>query len=337
MKDIKNYTLEGLQEILERDGLPKYLAKQVFNWVYTKKAEDFSLMSNISKENRNFLKNNFCLSGLKLIKRQESSDKTEKFLFSLEDSNSIETVFIPGERRGTLCLSTQVGCKFKCSFCASGQKGFKRNLTPSEIINQYLESLKLIKPKKITNFVFMGIGEPLDNFENTIKAIKILSDKEGLGFGRRKISLSTCGLVSEIEELARLKLGIKLSISLHAASDEARSKIMPINKKYPISKLMAAVKKYNDLEGYPVTFEYVIIKDTNSTLLDAGKLAKLLKGIKAKVNLIAYNGLCDEKIPSQEEVSVFRSALKKNGVFASLRNPRGRDISAACGQLKGSF
>lgn len=337
MKDIKNYTFEELQEILSQNSRPRFFSSQILNWIYKKRIEDFSLMTDISKENRIFLADNFYFSKLRLLKREVSLDKTEKFLFELKDKNSIETVVISEKSRHTLCLSTQVGCKYKCSFCASGESGFERNLEPSEIVNQYLETTSLISPRDITNFVFMGIGEPLDNFDNTIKAIKILVSPEGLNFAKRKITLSTCGLVPAIEKLAKLKLGLKLSISLHSSDDAIRNKIMPVNRKYPLAKLITAVKKYSSLQRYPVTFEYVMIKGINTSIKDAKDLARLLNPIKCKLNLIPYNGSSQMEAPSGQDIATFKAELSKRGIFSTLRKPKGQDINAACGQLKAIF
>ncbi|MFH1363451.1 MAG: 23S rRNA (adenine(2503)-C(2))-methyltransferase RlmN, partial [Candidatus Omnitrophota bacterium] len=311
---------------------------QVFDWVYQKGVEDFKLMSNLPQSLREYLAKEFCLSRLKTLKKELSSDGTEKFLFGLSDENSIETVFIPDKNRNTLCLSTQVGCKFKCAFCESGQSGFKRNLEPSEIINQYWEVSKSAGPKVITNIVFMGIGEPLDNFEAVVKAIKILVEPKGIALSPRRISLSTCGLVPEIRELAGLKLGIKLSISLHSPDNVARSKLMPINKKYPLEDLIQAVKFCSKNEKYPITFEYALIGGYNTKKDDAVRLIKLLKGVSCKVNLIQLNSSAGQFKPATaQEIEAFIDELRESGLFFTLRKSRGQDIQAACGQLKASL
>lgn len=338
MESIYNYSLEELRDILTAKGYPAYTAKQVFDWIYKNRVKNFEEMANISKDIRRFLAENFCFSGLNLIKREKSKDKTEKFLFKLEDKYLIETVLIPSQQRNSLCVSTQVGCKFRCSFCASGQKGFQRNLEVFEIIGQYLEVCSLITSGKITNIVFMGIGEPLDNLDNVVKAINILGEKEGIGLGRRKITVSTCGLLPQIKKLADLKLGIKLAISLHSASDKVREKLMPINKKYPLSGLKGALKYYSDRDSYPISFEYVLLGKTNTGISDAESLAEFLKGIKSKVNLIPYNGNDPRySIAKKEEIDMFCQRLKKRGVFFTARKGRGQDIEAACGQLKAKY
>jgi len=338
MQNILDYNICELQEALKSKGFPSFLAKQIFGWVYKKRVEDFELMTNISKETTKYLKANFSFSRPKLLKKETSSDGTEKFLFKLKDSSIIETVLIPERSRNALCVSTQVGCKFKCRFCLSGQGGFKRNLGVSEIINQYLAIRDLVAPAKITNIVFMGIGEPLDNLANTIKAVDILNEACGINFGKKKICISSCGLVPQIKELAKLDLGAKLSISLHSADDNIRSMLMPINKKYPLADLMAALGQFYRAKKEAITFEYVLLGGINTKKQDAKKLAKLLHGIKAKINLIPYNGVHPKFIsPSLKEVDSFKKELKKRGVLATLRKSRGQDIKAACGQLRAAF
>jgi len=332
-EDIKNYTLSELKSALSAKGFAPYCAGQVFNWIYAKKIENFDLMTNISKEMRDSLSENFYFSKLKISKREVSLDKTEKFLFELNDGASIESVFIPEGSRFTLCLSSQVGCKYSCKFCISGARGLKRNLTASEIVNQYLTVSGLIA-EKITNMVFMGIGEPLDNFEITVKAIKIFTEHKGLDFGKRRISVSTCGIIPQIEELSRLKLGVKLSVSLHSADSEIRSKIMPVNNKYPLGELMKVLKNFSESEKYPVTFEYALFGSLNTSRLDAQKLIRLLKGMNCKINLIPYNASQGAfKQPTPLEVEDFCKELENAGLFYTLRKSRGQDIHAACGQL----
>ncbi|MFA6281844.1 MAG: 23S rRNA (adenine(2503)-C(2))-methyltransferase RlmN [Candidatus Omnitrophota bacterium] len=359
--DIKNFTLPELKNLLIANDLKQYQARQIFGWIYAKRIEDFSAMSDISKDTRRLLEEKFYFSKLKTVKNELSKDKTEKFLFALEDKTQVESVFIPETGRNTLCVSSQVGCKFNCKFCLSGKLGFKRNLKSSEIINQYLEVSAACAPLKITNLVFMGIGEPLDNFSNVTKAIEILTEPAGIGFSKRRICVSTCGLVEEIKMLSRLKLGIKLSVSLHSADDAVRSSLMPVNKKYPLKELINAVREFSKSETYPVTFEYALIQGLNTGKEDAFKLIKLVRGLNCKINLIPYNEhsifsstKCAGKIlvritperseggnesslkfaqPSPGDISLFCRELKNAGVFFTLRKSRGQDISAACGQL----
>ncbi len=341
MEDIKNYSLKELKDLLQKAGFAGFCAEQVFGWVYQKRVEDFKLMTNLSQSLRRYLDKEFYLSRLKILKKEVSADGTQKFLFELSDKNTIEAVFIPEKERSTLCLSTQVGCKYKCSFCQSGKSGFKRNLAPAEIINQYIavgnrQACSLpITASKITNIVFMGIGEPLDNFDNVVKSINIFAEPKGIAFSRRRISLSTCGLVPEIKKLADLKLGIKLSISLHSADDSERSKLMPINKIYPLKELIKAAKFFNQKEKYPITFEYALIRGYNTKKEDVHKLARLLKGLECKLNLIPLNCPSGQfKEPLAEETESFKQELKKTGLFFTLRKSRGQDIQAACGQLR---
>jgi len=332
-EDIKNYTLEELKSYFKSNGIAAYTAAQVFSWTYSKRIENFDLMTNISRKIRDLLLGNFYFSKLKIVKREISLDKTEKFLFELPDGSGIESVFIPEPSRLTLCLSSQVGCKYSCKFCTSGARGLKRNLTAGEIVNQYLTISDLITDK-ITNMVFMGIGEPLDNFMNVVKAIKMFSERKGINFSRRRISISTCGIIPQIEQLSKLKLGVKLSVSLHSADEETRSKIMPVNGKYPLAELMKALRSFSKNEKYPVTFEYALFGSLNTSRLDAQKLIQLLKGMNCKINLIPYNaaqGIFKE--PSSSEIEDFCNELKKAGLFYTLRKSRGVDIHAACGQL----
>ncbi|NQT27992.1 MAG: 23S rRNA (adenine(2503)-C(2))-methyltransferase RlmN [Candidatus Omnitrophica bacterium] len=338
MEAIYNFSEKDLKDKFTSNDFPAYIARQVFEWVYGKRVQDFDLMSNLSKEVKGFLNENFSISKLSLVKKEKSSDKTEKFLFKLEDDSAIEAVLIPEDARSTLCVSTQVGCKFKCLFCASGENGFKRNLTAGEIIGQYLVVSGLEASPKITNIVFMGIGEPLDNFENTIKSINILMNSAGINFSKRRISISTCGLVPEIKKLAKLKLGIKLSVSLHSADNDIRSKLMPINKKYPLEELIPALREFSKASRGLVTFECVLIPGINTSREDAKSLAKLLNRFNGKANLIPYNGVSSEfKAPTQEEIDIFSQELKTRGVFFTLRKSRGQDINAACGQLRAKY
>jgi 23S rRNA (adenine2503-C2)-methyltransferase len=333
--DINNYTSEELRGYFIRLKLPKFCATQVFEWVYKKKVQSFNAMTNLSKPTRQILEKYFYFSNLVLLKEEISRDTTKKFLWGLKDNFKIESVLIPKDKRLTLCVSTQVGCKFACKFCLSGQAGFKRNLSAAEIVGQYLEITHKPPAQEITNIVFMGIGEPLDNFDNTVKAIKIFREPQGLFFAKRRICLSTCGLAPQIKELAKLKLGIKLSVSLHSANDTVRSRLMPINKKYPLADLVKAVEEFTKDEKYPVTFEYALISGINAGKKDAVELIHLVQGINCKINLIPYNlsGL-EFKAPSLSEINAFTQILKEKHIPFTLRQARGEDINAACGQLR---
>ncbi len=336
MPEIKNFPLEELSKILQKHKSKPYLAFQIFNWIYKKNACSFSEMTDIAQTMREWLSKHFTLENLKAEKHLISNDLTEKFLFRLKDSNKIETVLIPAENRLTLCISTQAGCKFKCKFCVSGRDGFLRNLSTSEIVSQFTTVNKVISPRKITNVVFMGSGEPLDNFKNVRKAVEILLEPKGAYLGKRKICLSTCGIVPKIYEFAKAKLGIKLSISLHSTLDEKRSRIMPINKKYPVKELLKAAKYFVRNTKSAITFEYILISGFNCTKEDARHLAKSVKGINCKINIIPYNPsrFFPWRPPNEEEVFGFRQVLEEANIFYTLRKPRGRDIEGACGQLK---
>ncbi len=336
-KDIKGYSLGSLRSELVKEGFPSFASRQVFNWIYKKRVENFSLMTDLSIKLRGFLKDNFYFSRLTLHKREYARDGTQKFLFYLDDGNEIETVVIPEGRRMTLCVSTQVGCKFRCRFCVSGKDGFVRNLSVSEIINQYLQVEELISPQRITNIVFMGIGEPLDNLKNLLESIRILIEPAGIYFGRRRICVSTCGIVPGIEELMKEDFGVKLSISLHSADDKKRTYLMPVNKKYPLPSVLKVAGNYARKYRFPVTFEYILISGLNSSSDDASQLVRILKRIKkCKVNIIPYNPSKYFKwqAPDEEEISRFREVLKRGEIFFTFRRPRGDDISAACGQLR---
>lgn len=339
MRWITEFTREELKEILTCQGFPEFSASQIFNWIYRKRVEKFSLMTDLSRKLRAYLSEEFSFPELELKDRLISQDATEKFLFKLKDGVFIETVLIPQGRRKTLCLSTQAGCRLKCRFCVSGIPGFKRNLSVSEIVAQFLEVSHYIAPQRVTNIVFMGIGEPLDNFENVIKAVKIFMDSKGIYLGKTKICLSTCGLAPRIKRLAELNLGIKLSVSLHSADDAIRTKIMPVNKKYPLSELKEAIEAFVKREKSLITFEYVLIRDLNSSPKDALRLAGWVKGLPCKINLIPYNPspYFPWQPPSQEEIEEFKKILKRCGVFFTLRKSRGQDIKASCGQLKAQF
>jgi len=338
-QDIKEFSLEELANFLSDNNFKRFYADEVFRWIYKKRIEDFFKMTNISKDGQVFLDKNFYFSSISLIKREISKDKTEKFLFGLNDKEAIETVLIRERDRLTLCVSSQVGCKFNCKFCTSGKSGFKRNLSVSEIVNQYLATEKIIYPEKITNIVFMGIGEPLDNFSNVLKAINIFINPKGIYLGRKKICISTCGIIPKIKELIDLNLDVKLSVSLHSPFQDIRSQIMPINKKYQLKELIEVSREFSNKKKLPITFEYILISNLNTRKEDAKELAFLLKNINYKINLIFYNDDFSNsfKAPSQGEVKNFTDELKKRNIFYTLRKPKGKDINAACGQLRAIF
>ncbi len=335
-KDIKNFTLPELEKIFIPLEEPSYRAKQVFSWLYEKGVDSFSGMKNLPGKLIDKLDKLYYIGGLNLNKRLRAKDGTEKFLFKLKDGNFIESVFIPASRRNTLCLSTQVGCKFGCAFCASGLTGFIRDLTASEIISQVLFLEHHLK-YKITNYVFMGMGEPLDNYINTFKAISIMNTSEGLNIGSRRITISTCGLVPAMDKLKDLALQVNLSLSLHAADDKLRDELVPVNRKYPLGSLLKAGEKYMEESGRMITLEYVLIKGKNDTFKDADNLAAIAQRLKAKVNLIAYNKVSAFKLepPTLKDLTIFMNRLRDKKVNVTLRKSKGADIQAACGQLAG--
>ncbi|PIQ89160.1 MAG: 23S rRNA (adenine(2503)-C(2))-methyltransferase RlmN [Candidatus Omnitrophica bacterium CG11_big_fil_rev_8_21_14_0_20_42_13] len=334
MQDIKNLSFVDLNKKLISLDFNSYAARQVFDWLYRKKIDSFEKMTNLSKQGIAMLKNEFYIGRIELLECLNSQDGTEKFLFKLQDNETIESVFIPAGNRNTVCLSSQVGCKFKCLFCASG-KSFSRNLSASEITSQLSQAM-LITSKKITNIVFMGIGEPFDNYDNVLGAIRILNQPLGFNIGARHITISTCGIIDKIERLKEEGLQVELSISLHAAGNELRNKLMPVNKKYPLKELIKCAKSYAAYTGRQVTFEYVLIKGINDAMNEADKLANILSGANCKVNLILYNAAGKGRIApvSKKSALNFKNKLIKNGVHAMIRLPRGADIQAACGQLR---
>ncbi|MFH0763301.1 MAG: 23S rRNA (adenine(2503)-C(2))-methyltransferase RlmN [Candidatus Omnitrophota bacterium] len=337
MDDIKNFTLKELELLLKGWGAPGFCAGQIFSWIYKKGAADFQEMTNLPQELRRRLGEKFYIFGLQLAKHLVSTDGTEKFLLELRGGSLIEAVAIPAGKRVTVCISTQAGCKFACSFCASGLGGFKGNLSAGEIIEQVLYLKKHSRQKKITHIVFMGSGEPLDNYDNLLAAARIINSPEGLEVGARRITISTCGIIPGIRRLAEEGMQIELSVSLHAADERTRSRLMPINKKYPLRGLIGACKEYIERTGRQITFEYILLKGINSSLQSARKLVIILKGLKlAKVNLISSNPVKElgAEPPDRAEVGVFKEYLLKHGLNVTLRRPRGQDIEAACGQLR---
>ncbi len=336
MSDIRNYSQDELESLLKRWHVASFHAKQLFLWIYKRGVFSFERMTDISFGLRERLKRYFSLNELPLVTLQESVDGTRKFLFCLDDANTMESVLIPAEGRVTACLSTQVGCKYRCKFCASGIGGFKRNLSCAEIIAEVLEMSRLADGNKASHIVFMGTGEPMDNYDNLLKAIRIINSREGLNIGARRITISTAGVIPGIERLSQEGLQVELSVSLHAACDKTRSLLMPINKIYPLDELIRACRKYALFTKRQVTFEYVLIKGVNTAEKAAQELIRLLKGWDSKVNLIVYNPIREFSYepPGKLEALFFRDKIKKAGIPVTIRKSRGKDIQGACGQLR---
>ena len=335
MKNIKDYNLDELKEEFIKLGEKAYRAEQVFKWIYVDRVSSFDDMTNLSKDLREKLKQEFSMHNFKILQKQESADGTKKYLFDILDGNAIETVLMEYHHGKSICVSTQVGCKMGCKFCASTGLKFVRDLTAGEIVEQILAVQKDVNDK-ISNVVFMGIGEPLDNFDNVVNAIAILNNQKGLSLGARHISISTSGLVSKIYELADKNLQCTLSISLHATNNEKRSEMMPVNKKYNIEELIEACKYYIDKTNRRISFEYALAKDNNDNLEDAQELVKLLKGMLCHVNLIPINKIENGNYTksSNENIIKFRDYLNSKGIVATIRRELGSDIDAACGQLR---
>lgn len=335
--NVKDFSLRELGVELTKLGERPYRAKQIFVRLYQNGAKDFNEMSDLPTSLRQTLRNKFRISTYNIIKRQISKlDGTRKYLFGLEDGETIEAVLIPTEKRNTVCLSSQVGCTFGCKFCASGLAGIKRDLRSSEILDQVLGISGDLKGNRINNIVMMGMGEPLVNYDNVMKAISILNSPFGFGIGARKITISTAGYIPGIRRFMAEKAQIELSVSLHSATDEVRSRLMPINKKYPLVELMKVCRDYVKEKGRIITFEYVLMKDVNASREDAVTLSKLLNGLPCKVNLISFNPVSyfDFLPPSNKDIKEFQKILENSGINSTIRTQRGADIDAACGQLR---
>lgn len=346
-----------LNRIVEALGEPAYRTRQLCKWVYQRLALTFDEMTDLPLDFRRRMTGEIRLHSLVPIQSVTGNDGTVKTLFKLADGKTIESALMhydgAGEgRRYTVCVSTQVGCAIGCAFCATGQQGFERNLTPGEIIDQVLyfahylrekgngnKSLENHKSEHISNIVFMGMGEPLANYDNLWQAIEMLNAPEGFGLGARNMVISTAGLVPQIKKLAKEKLQVGLAVSLHAADNELRNRLVPINRKYPLEQLIPACCEYNKLTGRRLTFEYILFKGINDSMAQARALADLLKGIKCHVNLIPANRTPDPGYgpPSQRVVLAFENELKQCHVNATLRQRRGQDIDAGCGQLRSRF
>ncbi len=335
--------LDQLPEEWDLGGGPDYRRKQVAEWIFAKRAESLAAMTNLPVALRNQLADVYDFNALKLVKLQGSHDTTRKILWELRSGDYVESVLIPasldlfGERsdRFTLCVSTQVGCAYGCKFCASGLEGWKRNLTPGEIVAQIIETERATKVR-INNLVFMGMGEPLANYENLMKALQIINMPWGVGIGARHITISTSGLAPRIRDLADQPLQIRLALSLHGATDEVRQQIMPVNRKYPLAELLDACEEYQEKKRKMMTLEYILIEGVNDSIEQATLLARHARRLHAKVNLIPYNTVegLDWKRPTDAVIDRFAAVVQGGDVTATVRREKGHDIDAACGQLR---
>ena len=336
-------TKAEIKSLLNKINLPNFRASQIWNWIYRSGTIDFNEMTNISKDLRSLLSQNFNIWRPKISSTHQSQDGTIKWLLKLDDGNEVETVWIPDEERGTLCISSQVGCTLTCKFCHTGTQRLVRNLSSSEIVGQVMLAMDQLKDwpsasenRLLTSIVLMGMGEPLFNYDNVKKAIEIIMDHSGISLSRRRITLSTSGIVPEIKKCGD-DLGVNLAISLHATNDNLRNELVPINKKYDIKQLLDAVRSYARISNSRrVTWEYVMLKGVNDTAEDAKNLVKLIKGIPSKINLIPFNEWPCSPYECSEEDSInnFAKIIMKAGYASPIRTPRGRDVMAACGQLK---
>ena len=332
--NIYDLTLEKLENYFIASGDKKYRASQVFYWLYEKRVVSFEEMTNLSKETIQKLKKDFSIERPIIVKEEHDKD-VSKFLFKLSDNEHIESVLMYHDYGLSLCISSQVGCNMACAFCESGRRKKIRNLKPSEMLLQIIEIEKIIN-KRISHVVIMGIGEPFDNYDNLVTFLDNANNHKGLCIGSRHITVSTCGIVPKIYEFSNLPYQVNLAISLHAANDELRSKLMPVNKVYPLKELMMAIKDYLKKTGRRVTFEYILLKDINDTKEDAKSLAKLVKGMNAYINLIPFNENSNSKFkrPKNDEIMKFYDIIKKEGINVTVRKEFGSKISAACGQLR---
>ena len=344
-KEILGYKIDEL------DIKPDFRKKQIFDWIYNKYVDNFEDMKNLPKDLKVNLENEYVINPLKIVKQEVAFDGTEKFLFELQDGHTVETVLIKmkegevdedgeviKEAKYTVCVSSQVGCKVGCSFCLTAKGGFMRNLTTAEIVAQVwmMKKVKNFSKTKALNIVYMGMGEPLDNFDNLVKAIEILKADYGLHIAPRRQTVSTSGISTKIIKLGELDLGVNLAISLHAVDDKLREELIPMNKAYNIQSIIEAVRKFPVDRRKKVMFEYLVIKDVNDDEKSANELVKLLNGIRAKVNLIYFNPFegTSYKRPEPEKMEKFKEYLNKKGVICTIRESKGIDISAACGQLR---
>ena len=336
MVDIKSLTKAELEDEFALKDLKKFRAVQVYDWMHVKLARSFDEMTNLSKDLRARLNEEYDYTSLKIERVKESAiDGTAKFLFELSDGNFVESVFMRYKHGNSVCISSQVGCRMGCRFCASTLDGLVRSLKPSEMLDQ-IYAISHHMGERISNIVVMGMGEPLDNFDNLLKFIELITNRDGLNISARNITVSTCGLVEKIRELADKKLAITLALSLHAASDEQRRKLMPVANRYSIVELMQACSYYFETTGRRISFEYSLVSGVNDTIEDAVRLSVLAKRVSAHINLIPVNPIKerDYRRGSRDEILAFKNKLEKNGINVTIRREMGQDIDGACGQLR---
>ncbi len=332
--DILSLDILELSDFCVGLGQPKFKAKQIFKWLHEKKVFDFDSMSDLSNDFKAKLKQTAYIQKISVRNKLVSKDGTVKFLFEMNDNSFVETVVMTYNHGVSICVSTQVGCRMGCRFCASTKAGFERNLSASEILLQVYQAEKALNTR-VSSIVMMGIGEPLDNFDNSVKFYDIITSEIGHNISNRNVSLSTCGLADEIIKLADLEKQLTLSVSLHATSDKRRSELMPINNRFNIAKLLEALRYYYDKTKRRISFEYAVIQDVNDTKEDAAQLRKLLKNFNAHINLIPINKIAGESFSStRENAERFRTQLEQLGLNATVRRTLGSDIEAACGQLR---
>ena len=346
-ESLKGLTLEELKSLFAERGEPSFRGEQVFTWMYNHMAVDFAGMLNIPKNLRSELEKDFELQTLKYVDAEVSHQNgTKKLIFETKEGNKIESVIIPEEKRTTLCISTQVGCPLDCKFCATGLMGYKKNLTPGEIFDQYMLASQDYSEGKITNIVYMGMGEPLLNYDSTVNSLRIFAEDITKGINLKKITVSTAGIAPKIKELADTGLNPKLALSLHSCFEGIRTKIMPINKKYSLKQNLEAVKYYAEKTGTKITFEYVLLKDVNDRDEDVNALAKLCSQMSSKINVIPFNslkhmdpgGFSAELEPTpKDKFDRFVHKLRDKNITVMVRDTQGEDIAAACGQLAIKF
>ncbi|TWI55111.1 23S rRNA (adenine(2503)-C(2))-methyltransferase RlmN [Halalkalibacter nanhaiisediminis] len=338
LRSIYSLQFDELQQWLQENGEPKFRTGQIFEWLYKKRVTKFDQMSNLAKDLREKLENSFALTTLKIAAQQTSSDGTVKFLFELHDGYTIETVVMRHEYGNSVCVTTQVGCRLGCTFCASTLGGLKRNLEAGEIVAQVLESQRVMDEmdERVSSVVVMGIGEPFDNYEELVPFLKTINHDKGLNIGARHITVSTSGVVPKIYQFADEKLQINFAISLHAPNTEIRSRLMPVNRAWPLPKLMESIRYYIETTGRRVTFEYGLFGGVNDQVEHAEELADLIKDIKCHVNLIPVNYVPERDYvrTPRDQIFAFEKTLKKRGINVTIRREQGHDIDAACGQLR---